>query len=37
MSNFIKNIESSKSKYVAVMDVDNVWIDKYKLQKQIDF
>lgn len=37
MPNFIKTIESAKGKYVAVMDGDDVWLDKYKLQKQIDF
>ncbi|MCX6171917.1 MAG: glycosyltransferase [Flavobacterium sp.] len=37
MPNFIKTIEASNGKYVALMDGDDVWLDKYKLQKQIDF
>jgi glycosyltransferase involved in cell wall biosynthesis len=37
MPNTIDTLESSNAKYIALMDGDDVWIDEYKLQKQIDF
>lgn len=37
----IKNYEyliyASRGKYIAILESDDLWIDKYKLQRQIDF
>lgn len=36
MSNFIKTIESCHGKYIAILDGDDFWIDKNKLQTQFE-
>lgn len=35
--NFMYNLSKARGKYIAFCEGDDYWIDKYKLQKQVDF
>jgi len=37
MANFMQTIRKCEGEYIAFCEGDDCWIDKYKLQKQIDF
>ena len=36
-ANYYRSFNACDSKYVAVMEGDDLWIDEYRLQKHIDF
>ncbi|MBQ3735775.1 MAG: glycosyltransferase [Candidatus Methanomethylophilaceae archaeon] len=36
-ANYFRSFNACDSKYVAVMEGDDLWIDEYRLQKHIDF
>ena len=35
--NYYRSFNSCNSKYIAVMEGDDLWIDEYRLQKHVDF
>jgi glycosyltransferase involved in cell wall biosynthesis len=35
--NFMYNLSNARGKYIAFCEGDDYWIDKFKLQKQVDF
>src|SRR5208283_1872583 len=37
IKNTFENAFKSGAKYIAVLEGDDYWIDKYKIQKQVDF
>ena len=35
--NFLNNLQNSRGQYIALLDGDDFWTSKHKLQKQVDF